>query len=185
MEKEFKMEGNNNIKEIEYPYLPEGRTIFYVSADNSFMREAKEVARKESTDKRFSTGAVVVSVRDGVIVSRDANKAPLTSEKLINLHKKYCVRKMFKIPSGHKYWLCPGCAAGDHHAEYRASKRLIKQGYDKTDQFDLYLWGHWWACSDCWGKMLEIPLRNVYVMEGSEILFNEKDPNNITKHKFD
>lgn len=172
-------------KTIVYPYLPEGRTILYASADNSFMREAKEVARKESTDKRFSTGAVVVSVRDGVIVSKDANKAPLISEKLINIHKEYCIRKMLKIPSGHKYWLCPGCAAGDHHAEYRASKRLIKQGYDKTDQFDLYLWGHWWACADCWGKMLEIPVRNVYVMEGSEILFNEKDPNNITKHKFD
>ena len=175
----------NTKKEIVYPYLPEGRTILYVSKDNQFMKEAKEVARNESTDKRSSTGAVIVRARDNVVVSKDANKAPLTSESLINLHKKYCIRRILRIPSGKKYWLCPGCAAGDHHAEYRASKKLIKQGFDKSDQFDLYLWGHWWACKDCWGKMIEVPIRNVYVMEGSEIVFNEKDSNNIIKHKFD
>src|SRR5680860_94763 len=108
----------NTKKEIIYPYLPEGREILYVPIDNKFMKEAKEVARNESTDKRSSTGAVIVRVRDGVIVSKDANKAPLTNEKLINLHKKYCMRRILNIPSGQKYWLCPGCAAGDHHAEY-------------------------------------------------------------------
>lgn len=179
------MEMETKEKKIEYPYLPEGREIFYVPADNEFMKAAKEVARNESTDKRFSTGAVVVRVSDNSIVAKDANKAPLTNSRLIDLHKKYCVRKLLKIPSGQKYWLCPGCAAGDHHAEYRASKKLIKKGYDKNDQFDLYLWGHWWACTDCWGKMLEIPIRNLYVMDNSEILFNEKHPDNITKNKFD
>lgn len=175
----------NTKKEIVYPYLPEGRTILYVPENNPFMQEAKEVARKESTEKRFSTGAVIVRVRDSVVVSKGANKASLTSESLINLHKKYCIRRILGIPSGQKYWLCPGCAAGDHHAEYRASKKLIKQGFDKSDQFDLYLWGHWWACKDCWDKMIEVPIRNLYVMEGSEVLFNEKDPNNVIKNKFD
>ncbi|MFA6999576.1 MAG: hypothetical protein WC241_00495 [Candidatus Paceibacterota bacterium] len=182
------METNNKNeigKKIEYPYLPEGRTILYVPKDNQFMQEAKEVARKESTEKRFSTGAVIVRVRDDVVVSKGANKASLTNESLINLHKKYCIRRILGIPSGKKYWLCPGCAAGDHHAEYRASKKLIKQGFDKSDQFDLYLWGHWWACKDCWDKMIEVPTRNLYVMEGSEVLFNEKDPNNVIKNKFD
>jgi len=174
----------NTKKEIIYPYLPEGRTILYVSKDNKYMQEAKEVAFSESTEKRFSTGAVIVSARDNIIVSKGANKASLTSESLINLHKKYCIRRILGIPSGQKYWLCPGCAAGDHHAEYRASKKLIKQGFDKTDQFDLYLWGHWWACKDCWGKMIEIPIRNLYVMDNSEVLFNEKHPDNIVKNKF-
>lgn len=177
---------NKNIKNnVIYPYLPEGRIILYVPENNQFMQEAKKIAKEESTDKRISTGAVIVSVRDNIIVSKDANKAPLTSENLINLHKKYCFRRIFKIPSGKKYWLCPGCAAGDHHAEYRASKKLIKQGFDKNDQFDLYLWGHWWACKDCWGKMIEVPIRNLYLMEGSEILFNEKNPNNIIGKQFD
>ncbi len=181
------METDTKKKEnkIKYPYLPEGKEIFYVSSNNPFMKEAKDIAWKNSTDRRMPTGAVVVRVSDNKIVSKDINKAPLTNSFLINIHKKYCFRRMLKIPSGKKYWICPGCAAGDHHAEYRASKNLIKQGFDKNDQFDLYLWGHWWACKDCWTKMLEIPIRKIYVMEGSEILFNEKDPNNITSHKFD
>ena len=104
------------------------------------MKEAKNVAWKQSTDRRFSTGAVIVC--DGVVVSSSANQAPLTSKILINLHKKYCLRRIFKIPSGKKYWVCPGCAGGDHHAEYRASEKLIKRGYDKNKKYDLYLWGH-------------------------------------------
>jgi deoxycytidylate deaminase len=172
-------------KNIEYPYLPEGKSILYVPSSNPFMQEAKKTAWKESTDRRFSTGAVIVSVKNNFVVSKDANKAPLTNESLINLHKKYCFRRILKIPSGQKYWVCPGCAAGDHHAEYRASKKLIKDGFDKDDQFDLYLFGHWWACKDCWGKMLEIPIRNVYLLERSEILFNEKIEGNIIGHQFD
>lgn len=168
-------------KNIEYPYLPEGCQILYVPEVNIFMQEAKKVAKEESTDKHLSTGAVIVRERDNKIITKDANKSPLTNKKLINIHKKYCIRRILKIPSGKKYWVCPGCAAGDHHAEYRASQKLIKQGFDKKDQFDLYLWGHWWACKDCWGKMLEIPIRNVYLMEGSDILFNENNPNNIIK----
>lgn len=172
-------------KDIKYPYLPEGRTLFYALKDNEFIKQAKEVAKKESTDRRFSTGAVIVRNSDNSVVSRASNKAPLTSNYLINLHKKYCIRRIFGIPSGQKYWMCPGCAAGDHHAEYRASKKLIKNGFNKNDQFDLYLWGHWWACKDCWGKMIEVPIRNVYVMEDSEILFNEKSDKNIIGHQFD
>jgi len=172
-------------KKIEYPYLPEGRTILYVPADNVFMQEAKKVAKEKSTDKHISTGAVVVDVNSNTIITQDANMAPLTNEHLINLHKKYCIRRILGIPSGQKYWICPGCAGGDHHAEYRASEKLIKNGFNKNDQFDVYLWGHWWACKDCWGKMLEIPVRNLYLMEGSEALFNEKDNRNIIGHQFD
>ena len=176
------METNNK---IDYPYLPEGRTILYVPADNVFMQEAKRIAKEESTDRHISTGAVIVNVRDNMIVSRGANMAPLTNNILINLHKKYCIRRILKIPSGQKYWVCRGCAGGDHHAEYRASKKLIKDGFDKNNQFDLYLFGHWWACKDCWGKMLEIPIRNLYLLEGSEILFNDKAEGNIIGHQFD
>lgn len=175
----------NQKSEIRYPYMPEGRTILYVPKDNKFMMEAKKIAKEKSTDKHISTGAVIVNVKNNNIVSKDANIAPLTNKYLINLHKKYCIRRILRIPSGQKYWICPGCAGGSNHAEYRASKKLIKQGFDKNDKFDLYLWGHWWACKDCWNKMLEIPIRNVYLLEGSEIFFNEKDNRNIIGYQFD
>jgi len=170
---------------VIYPYLPEGQTIMYAPKSNEFIREAKRVAFLYSTDRRMPTGAIVVRSNDNHIVAQESNKAPIKNPKLLAFHKKYCIRRIFKIPSGQKYWMCPGCAGGDHHAEYRASKKLIKNGFNKGDQFDLYLWGHWWACQDCWSKMLEIPIRNLFLLEGSEILFNEKAEGNIVGHQLD
>jgi deoxycytidylate deaminase len=171
-----------NQKTIKYPYLPEGRSLLLVDMSNPFMIKAKEIART-SNDKQQPTGSVIVNEK-GEIVSTASNKNPLTSEMLINLHKKYCIRHFFHIPSGDKYWLCPGCAGKESHAESRAVKQLIDFG-DTTGIFDLYLWGHWWCCDTCWKNMLKIPIRNVYVLEDSEILFNLKNLGNILGKQFD
>ena len=167
----------NNIK---YPYLPEGRSILHVDINNPFMAQAKEAARL-SNDQQQPTGAVIVF--DGKVVSSDSNKNPLTSPFLISLHKKYCIRHILKIPSGQKYWVCPGCASNESHAESRASKQLLEKGLT-TGQLDLYLWGHWWCCDVCWKNMLKLPINNVYLLESSEILFNAKNPNNILGKQF-
>ena len=171
------METNN---EIKYPYLPEGHNIFYVDIDNTFMVQAKEVARL-SNDQQQPTGAVIVF--DGKVVSSASNKNPLTSARLIKLHKKYCIRHILKIPSGEKYWACPGCAGNESHAESRASKQLLQKGIPGKP-LDLYLWGHWWCCDICWNNMLKLPIENVYLLKGSEILFNAKNSNNILGHQF-
>ena len=167
-------------EKIEYPYLPEGHDILHVGMDNPFMAQAKEAARL-SNDQQQPTGAVIVC--DGKIIASDSNKNPLTSPKLIKLHKKYCIRHLLHIPSGQKYWVCPGCAKNESHAESRAAKKLLKDGFpDKP--LDLYLWGHWWCCDVCWGNMLKLPIRNVYLLEGSDKLFNAKDPDNILGKQF-
>ena len=159
-----------------YPYLPEGRVLKYVPMTNPFMAEAKEAARK-SSDQRIPTGAVIV---DGdSIVARASNQPPLRSPILINLHKKYCIRRICGIPSGQKYWLCPGCASHANHGEYRAVVELQKHVHPNHGPLDLYLWGHWWCCKPCWDKMLSIGIRDVYLLDGSEILFNEKEKENI------
>lgn len=167
-------------KEIEYPYLPKGKNILHVGMDNIFMGKAKEVARL-SNDQQQPTGAVIVS--DGKIVSSASNKNPLTNLKLIKLHKKYCIRHILKIPSGQKYWACPGCADNESHAESRASKQLLEKGVP-ISSIDLYLWGHWWCCDICWNNMLKLPINNVYLLEDSDILFNAKNPNNILGKQF-
>ncbi|MCX6751975.1 MAG: hypothetical protein NTZ87_00525 [Candidatus Nomurabacteria bacterium] len=147
-------------KNIKYPYLPEGRTILYVAEDNPFMVEAKKEAEK-SNDHNTPTGAVIVS--NGKIISRAHNKASISNPKLINLHKKYCIRKMLGIASGYKYWLCPGCATNSSHAEYRAVVNLQEQGVKDFNDLELYLWGHWWCCKPCWDKMIEAGIKNVYL----------------------
>jgi deoxycytidylate deaminase len=169
-------------KKIASDYLPPGRTIKYVPLENQFMRAAEKEAWMHSTDRRMPTGAVVVANNN--VVSRASNKAPLTNTKLLAIHKDFCIRRIFKIPSGEKYWLCPGCAGASYHAETRACKNIPKEFSGRKD-LDLYLFGHFWCCEPCWNSMISTGIRDVYLLENSKILFNEKAEGNIIGHQLD
>ncbi|MFA5791704.1 MAG: hypothetical protein WC884_01560 [Candidatus Paceibacterota bacterium] len=163
-------------KDIKYPYLPEGRTILYVPENNKYMLVAKEVALTESTDKKTSTGVVIVD-QNGEILIRAANQSALKNKFLLDIHKNWCIRKLFKIPSGQKYWLCPGCASHKNHGEYRGVVILQKKFPQKINtNLDLYLWGHWWCCKPCWDKMISVGIKNVYLVEGTNNGFNNSNP---------
>ncbi len=166
--------------EVKYPYIPEGKTILYVSSENNFMAQAREAARL-SNDQQQPTGAVIV-YKDKIIGS-DSNKSPLTSPFLIKLHQKYCIRHLLKIPSGEKYWVCPGCAGNESHAESRVCKKILRSGIPDRP-LDLYLWGHWWCCNVCWDNMLKVPISNIYLLKDSEVLFNAKNSTNILGKQF-
>jgi deoxycytidylate deaminase len=153
-----------------YPYLPEGREVKYVPISNEFMTEAMRVRNTESTDFQHPTGAVVV--HEGNIVGTGANQSALKNKKLIEIHKNgFCVRKFLKIPSGQKYWLCPGCSSCRHHAETRAVKDAIKNKSAKGA--DLYLYGHWWCCQPCWDEMIAGGIRDVYLVDTADELFKK------------
>ena len=148
---------------IKYPYLPEGRTILYVPADNPFMREARAFALAHSLDDTVKTGSIVV--KDGEIIGRGANGS--------DYHKTHgCERVRRGIPTGEGYELCEGCHP-QNHSERRAIFKAVHAGYDVAGA-DLYLWGHWWCCKPCWDSMIEAGVANVYLLEGSEALFNTK-----------
>jgi deoxycytidylate deaminase len=167
---------------INYPYIPEGRTILYVSEDDFFMKESIKTARQLSTDKLQSTGAVIV--KDGQIVGRGANQVLIKSPKLQSFHqKRFCPRKLLKVKSGTKYWLCPSCSTNKDHAESQAVLDAQKNGQD-TSGADLYLWGHWWCCKPCWDTMIEAGIKNVYLMEESEKLFNTGNLGNVLGKQF-
>jgi deoxycytidylate deaminase len=166
---------------IKYPYLPEGREILYVTEDNEFMKAAKQASLDLSTDVQHPTGAVVV--KEGKIVGRGANQAGYKNKKLIEFHLNgMCFRRWFKIKSGEKYWMCRGCSTNRKHAETRAVNDALKNldgGSDKLQNADLYLWGHWWACEPCWKSILDAGVRNVYLLENSEVYFNRNHPNHV------
>lgn len=159
---------------IMYPYLPQDRAFTYVPASNEYMIAAREYAREYSLDTTMPTGSVVVS--DGEIIGRGANGS--------TYHETHeCERVKQGIPTGQGYELCEGCHP-KNHSEPRAIDDALKTGHD-TKGADIYLWGHWWCCEPCWNAMLEAGITNVYLLEGSEVLFNKKDPNNIVGHQFD
>jgi deoxycytidylate deaminase len=155
-------------KDLPLPYLPEGHTILYVSADNPFMQEARSYALEHSLDNVVKTGAVVS--KDGLVIGRGANGS--------DYHKTHvCERVRLNIPTGQGYDLCEGCSP-KNHAEPRAVTDAQNKGHD-TNGADLYLWGHWWACESCWNAIIKGGIKNVYRLEGSQKLFNKSDPDNI------
>jgi len=148
-----------------YPYLPEGRTLLYVPATNEFMAAAKEVREKNLTE----IGAVIV--RDGAIIGTGSNRSALYFPFLIGLHKKgACARRVFKVKTGTKYWLCPGCSGYSQHSEARAVRDAIRRS-GSAQGADLYMYGHWWCCQPCWDKMIKAGIRNVYLVDGATELF--------------
>lgn len=158
----------------EIPYLPEGRQIFVVPVSDSFMQLAMQIRNTESTDLSHSTGAVVV--KDGVVIGKAANQAGFKHPFLVEKHRKgWCVRKVLKVKSGTKYWLCPGCATHQDHAESGAVRNAIAvSGAEKTRGADLYLYGHYWCCKPCWDNMIRGGIRDVYVVDNAYDLFGRK-----------
>jgi len=156
------------------PYLPEGKEIFVVPVTDQFMAAAKLIRDTKSTDLSHSTGAVVV--KDGVIIGEAANQAGFKWAPLIRLHAKgACVRKALKVKSGTKYWLCPGCSTNEDHAESGSIRdALAKVGAEKAKGADVYLYGHYWACKECWANMLAGGVNNLYVVDNADALFNKR-----------
>lgn len=159
---------------IEYPYLPEGCEIKYVPADNVFMAMAKEYARGHSLDTTMPGAAVVVLNNE--VVGIGANGS--------DYHKTHvCERVRLGSKTGEGYELCEGCHP-KNHSERKAISNSRERGA-LGEGSDLYLWGHWWCCEPCWQEMLSAGIKNVYLMEGSEKLFNKNDPENIVGRQFE
>lgn len=154
-----------------YPYLPADRSIVYVPEDNLFMREARRAAQEFSTVSNQPVGAVVVL--KGKVISRAANRSHLTNRIALWLHDHFCVRRIFRIKTGMHYWVCPGCANYKDHAERRAIL-AAKKSFGNIAGSDLYLWGHWWCCKPCWDSVIDAGIQDVYLLKGSETLFNVK-----------
>ena len=168
------MESYKYLPKIEAPYVPEGHVVLYVPATNPYMIEAKEYARIHSLDREMPNASLIV--KNGEVVGRGTN-----GSKYHDTHE--CERVKRNIPTGEGYELCEGCHP-KNHGESAAVKNSIENKKDIKGA-DLYMWGHWWCCKPCWDNMLAAGIKDVYVIEGSEVLFNKKDPNNIIGHQFD
>ena len=159
--------------DIKYPYLPEGRTIEYVDQLDVYINVARIYAKHRSLDKTMPGAAVII--RDLEMLGFGANGS--------DHHEKHgCERVRLGCPTGQGYELCEGCHP-KNHSEPRAIQNARDQGYDPRGA-DLYLWGHWWCCKWCWDAMIEAGIARVFLMEGSEVLFNREHPDNIVGRQF-
>ncbi|QQG38369.1 MAG: hypothetical protein HYS26_02370 [Candidatus Kaiserbacteria bacterium] len=157
---------------IPYPYLPAGRSIEYVRLENPWMAAARDFAKENNTIRHV--GAAVI-VKDGAIIGRGSIGA--------GPHTNGCEREKHNVPTGTGYELCAGCGY-ENHSEASAIRNAKESGAD-TKGADLYLWGHWWCCEPCWSTMIDAGIKSVYLLEGSEKLFNKSDPDNVIGHQFE
>lgn len=162
------------MKNIQYPYLPEGREIKYVPLSNPFILLAKEFARKNSLDKVMPGAAVIV--KEDKVIGIGANGS--------DYHEIHgCERVKQGCASGQGYELCEGCHP-KNHSEPSAIADALSNGFT-AEGADIYLWGHWWCCESCWYAMIKAGISNVYLMDGSEILFCKEHPDNIVGRQFE
>ena len=162
------------MKPINYPYLPEGKSIKLVSADNPFITEAYKFARESSLDKVMPGAAVIV--KNGEIIGAGANGSDWHADN-------ECERVRLNCKSGEGYDLCEGCHP-KNHSEPSAIANCIELGND-PEEADLYLWGHWWFCEDCWNAMIEAGIKNTFVLDNAHVLFDKNHPDNIVGKQFD
>ena len=156
-------------QQIEFPYLPEGGRISYVDTADPYIRAAFEVARDESLDPKMPVGSVIV--KDGKIIGRGANGS--------TWHETNgCERKRLGIPTGQGYDLCEGCSPANHSETKAIADALQKLEADDLRGAEMYLWGHWWCCQDCWKVMQGAGINEVYLLQGSEVDFNLDAPGN-------
>ena len=150
-----------NTPQVEYPYLPEGRSFKYVPHDHPMMLEAANAREIHSGDPSYPVGGVLV--KDGRIIARAGNGYNQGRQTHI------CPRLVLECPSGTGYDLCtlhdsPG------HAEHMCVDQARKAGED-TQGADMYMYGHWWACEPCWNKLIEAGIRDVYLTDDAHIRF--------------
>lgn len=143
----------------------------YISEENPWIQLAKKAAIEKSLTPTFPIGIVIVNGETLVSESANGNgyhEANTSSPG----HKGGCVRRFIsqeredagqpKLLSGEGFDLCPGCDT-NFHAEARAIKEATIPELLKGA--DVYMYGHWWCCEDCWDKMKKAGINKVYAVE--------------------
>ena len=156
------------------PYLPKDKKFLYVHRTNVYMLMAKKFAKEHSLDKVMPGAAVLV--KDGKVIGIGANGT--------DYHEREgCRRAPFNCKDGEQMRMCPGCSP-ENHSEQRALADAWRRK-NNTIGADLYLWGHWWCCKDCWRALANSFVYNVYLVEESFVLFNKEHPYNVIGRQFE
>ncbi len=154
---------NTEVNQSDCPYIPEGKVLLHVDENHKIMIMAKEYALTHSLDQAMPNASIII--KDGVILGIGANGSLY--------HKTNpCERKKLGCKTGEGYDLCEGCHP-KNHGEAQAILNAKSKGQNLFGA-DLYMWGHWWCCKSCWDKMIEVGIKNVYIMKGAKEKFDTR-----------
>ncbi|MBT5808474.1 hypothetical protein HOI18_04350 [Candidatus Uhrbacteria bacterium] len=148
---------------VDYPYMPEGRELKFVSVEDSFMQEAAKARGERAGDPLWPIGAVLV--KDGEVVATAGNGFDKGAGRV-----HVCPRIVEECASGVGYELCDL-----HNAAGHAEPMVIKVARDagvETEGADFYMYGHWWCCEPCWNVLIDAGVRDVYVVDDAHERFS-------------
>lgn len=124
----------------------------YVDENNIFIQEAKKIAEKSGCIKQ-QTGGVIV--KNGQIIASGSNAG---------IKVEVCPRDMLNLPTGVGYEHCKKDCEQFGHAEMSAVHDAKIKNIDIMGA-DFYLWGHWWCCENCWKTMINVGIKNVFLVK--------------------
>jgi deoxycytidylate deaminase len=144
----------------------------FIEDNNEYIEAARKAAIDLSLTSVFPIG--MVAEKNGQIIARSGNGNGY-HENNLNApgHKKGCIRRYLndereakgleKFKSGEGFELCPGCHT-DNHAEANLIRESKKNNtYDSLNGANVYMYGHFWCCKDCWQKMIGAGIKNVFL----------------------
>ncbi len=136
-----------------------------VGLDNVYMRLAYEVAKILYKLKKWNKKAlpVAVLVKDGKVLAVSA------SGEGRHQSEGRCAREDLGLHDGEGYEKCENCRPDRH------SERLVVLGADAQNA-DVYVYGHYYFCDTCQAALKKAGVKNWYVLNDSQMLFNKKDP---------
>lgn len=150
---------------IEYLELP---------ADHPLILLAQQYAARHSLDKNMPNCSVIY--RDGKVLGIGANGS--------DHHEKHgCERVRLGCKTGQGYELCEGCHP-KNHGERRAIADMKRRGNAGEGAVNI-MFGHYWACGDCWKCLRDEGVETCYVLQGSLYLFDKNDPRNAVGRQFE
>ncbi len=140
----------------------------FVSEDHPLMRLAKDAASSYSLTPAYPIGIVAVT-DDKVLCAAGNGNGYHEANPDKEGHIEGCVRRFVsqervksggeKIKPGEEFDLCPGC-----HTDFHAESNLIRKAHDLSINLkgaDIHMYGHYWCCGDCWGKMKKVGIGRV------------------------
>ncbi len=146
----------------QYPHLPHNRTFSFVSLTHPMMQAARDAAKQKSGCSWWQTGAVIV--KDGTILGRGANEGQW---------QPLCPRYEQGCGTGEGYELCKNICKQTGHAETTAIDDCLGQNNNPAHA-DLYLFGHWWCCENCWNTIIHHNISTVFLLKDAHTIFTRE-----------
>ena len=161
--------------------IPEELSVEFTTMSEPLMQQAFLLAQKQNEKQKESGIRAVVSVmklKDGTIVTGMAGELEDTDGVTWHEKEGRCAR--YDGGSGTAnadYDSCPGCRHTAHSERSALRKAIRDYGEGAVKDAEIYLYGHWWACTPCMEAIAKAGVSRIYLLKNARDIFDRSLPN--------